>query len=213
MEAPSSRTGRPPADQSPATADEILLAALRSFADRGYDGTSVRELNRELGVSHNLINRRFGSKERLWKATVDRWFGELVETLDPTAGLDGAGDPVERLRAFVVTFIEVNSRRPEMARLMNVEASRGGPRLDYLFERFIAPCLLPAAALGMQLQAAGRIRPVPVGTLFFLIAHGATAPAAHRPLAALLGVADPTDPDTVRVHARAVAELLIQPAA
>jgi TetR/AcrR family transcriptional regulator len=95
---------------------------------------------------------------------------------------------------------------------MNVEASVGGPRLDYLFERFIAPCLLPAAALGMQLQVEGRIRPAPVGTLFFLIAHGATAPAAHRPLAALLGVADPTDPETVHVHARAVAELLIQPA-
>ena len=207
----SGRTGRPPADESPATSDEILLVALRSFADRGYDGTSVRELNRALGVSHNLINRRFGSKERLWKAAVDRWFGELVEALDPTAKLEGKGDPVERLRDFVVTFIEANARRPEMARLMNVEASVGGPRLDYLFERFIAPCLLPAAALGAQLQAEGRIRPAPVGTLFFLIAHGATAPAAHRPLAALLGVADPTDPETVRVHARAVAELLIQP--
>jgi hypothetical protein len=99
-----------------------------------------------------------------------------------------------------------------MARLMNVEASRGGPRLDYLYKRFIAPCLLPAAALGMKLQAEGRIRPVPVGTLFFLIAHGATAPAAHRPLAALLGIADPTDPQTVRIHARTVAQLLIQPA-
>jgi TetR/AcrR family transcriptional regulator len=171
----------------------------------------VRELNRALGVSHNLINRRFGSKERLWRATVDRWFGELLEALDPTANLDGGGDPVERLRDFVVTFIEVNARRPEMARLMNVEASVGGPRLDYLFERFIAPCLLPAAALGMQLQVEGRIRPAPVGTLFFLIAHGATAPAAHRPLAVLLGVADPTDPETVHLHARAVAELLIQP--
>jgi AcrR family transcriptional regulator len=210
MRSTGARTGRPPAEESPATRDEILLVALRSFADRGYDGTSVRELNRALGVSHNLINRRFGSKDQLWKATVDRWFGELLEALDPTANLDGEGDPVQRLRDFVVTFIEVNARRPEMSRLMNVEASVGGPRLDYLFDRFIAPCLLPAAALGEQLQAQGRVRPVPVGTLFFLIAHGATAPAAHRPLAMLVGVADPTDPDTVRIHARAVAELLIQ---
>ena len=30
--------------------------------------------------------------------------------------------------------------------------------------------------------------------------------------ASLLGIADPTDPATVRIHARAVAELLIQPA-
>jgi TetR/AcrR family transcriptional regulator len=111
-----------------------------------------------------------------------------------------------------VTFIEVNARRPEMARLMNVEASVGGPRLDYLFERFVTPCLIPAVALSAKLQAEGRMRPVPVGTLFFLVTHGATAPAAHRPLAALLGITDPTDPAGVRVHARTVAELLIQPA-
>jgi len=212
MEARTRPRGRPRADESPASSDEILLAALRSFADRGYDGTSVRELNQALGVSHNLINRRFGSKERLWRAAVDRWFGELVSAL-PSPDSAGTGDPLDRLREFVVTFIEVNARRPEMARLMNVEASLGGPRLDYIFERFISPVLLPAAALARKLQAEGKMRPVPVGTLFFLIAHGATAPAAHRPLAALLGIADPTDPASVRVHARAVAELLIQPVA
>jgi TetR/AcrR family transcriptional regulator len=211
VEAHPRRKGRPRADKSPATSDEILLVALRSFADRGYDGTSVRELNPALGVSHNLINRRFGSKERLWRAVVDRWFGELVDVLAPSAILAGFGDPLELLREFVVTFIEVNARRPEMARLMNVEASLGGPRLDYIFERFVTPCLLPAANLATKLQAEGKMRPAPGGTLFFLIAHGATAPTAHRPLAALLGIADPTDPATVRIHARAVAELLIQP--
>src|SRR5205807_1549618 len=145
------RRGRPRADEAPASSDEILLAALRSFADRGYDGTSVRELNHALGVSHNLINRRFGSKERLWRAAVDRWFGELVVALAPSATLDGGGDPLERLREFVVTFIEVNARRPEMARLMNVEASLGGPRLDYLFERFVITCLVPFVTLGERL--------------------------------------------------------------
>jgi TetR/AcrR family transcriptional regulator len=212
VEAHTRRRGRPRADEAPASSDEILLAALRSFADRGYDGTSVRELNHALGVSHNLINRRFGSKERLWRAAVDRWFGELVDALAPSATVDGAGDPLERLREFIVTFIEVNARRPEMARLMNVEASVGGPRLDYLFERFVTPCLVPAVALSAKLQAEGRMRPVPLGTMFFLITHGATAPAAHGPLAALLGITDPTDPTSVRVHARTVAELLIQPA-
>ncbi len=51
--------------------DEILGAALRAFATHGYEGVSVRTLNRELGVSHSLINGRFGSKEDLWYATVD----------------------------------------------------------------------------------------------------------------------------------------------
>jgi hypothetical protein len=95
---------------------------------------------------------------------VDRRFGELVDALAPTANLAGAGDPLESLREFVVTFIEVDARRHEMARLMNVEASLGGPRLNYLLEQFVTRGLLPAAALASKLEAHGKMRQLPVGT-------------------------------------------------
>jgi TetR/AcrR family transcriptional regulator len=206
------RRGRPRADESPATTDEILLVALRSFADHGYQGTSVRELNQALGVSHNLIHRRFGSKEQLWRAVVDRWFGETVEILAPAVRLAESGDPLEHLRELVVAFLEVTARRPEMTRLINSEASLGGPRLTYLFEEFISPSLRSFAILATKLQAEGKMRPVPVDTLFFLITYGGTAPAANLPLAALLGITDPRDPETARARARTIAELLIQPA-
>src|SRR5258708_38926109 len=68
-----SRRGRPRAEDSPASSDEILLAALRAFADRGYDGTSVRELNHQPGVSHNLLNRRVGAETHPGPATVAPW--------------------------------------------------------------------------------------------------------------------------------------------
>lgn len=188
-----------------------MLAALRSFAEQSYEGTSVREINQLLGVSHNLINRRFGSKEQLWRAVVDRWFGELVDRLIPLANVHRTRNTIEDLREFVVTFIEVNALRPELGRIINSEASLGGDRLNYLFERFISPCLSHATALATKLQSDGKMRRVPTETLFFLITHGATAPASYRPLAALLGLSNPTNPKTLRIHARTVAELLIQP--
>ena len=64
------RRGRPPADEA-IESSEILDAALRAFARHGLEGVSVRTLNRELGVSHNLIYQRFGSKDDLWRAAVD----------------------------------------------------------------------------------------------------------------------------------------------
>src|SRR6266849_5283511 len=97
----TSRRGRPKAEDSPASSDELLLAALRAFATRGYDGTSIRELNQQLGVSHNLLYRRFGSKEQLWRATVDRWIGEVVAEL-ATAIPDDETDPLETLRRLIV---------------------------------------------------------------------------------------------------------------
>ena len=204
------RRGRPRAEDSPASSDEILLAALRAFATRGYDGTSIRELNQQLGVSHNLLNRRFGSKEQLWRATVDRWIGEVVAELAAVIS-DDETDPLETLRRLIVRFIDVQARRPEIARLMNIESSIDGPRLRYLFDQFVGPWAAAADHLTEELVAAGRIRALPPGTLYFLIAYGATGMAAHPPFAKMVGVADPTDPAVIHAHAVAVGDLVLTP--
>jgi AcrR family transcriptional regulator len=204
------RRGRPRAEDAPASSDELLLAALRAFATLGYDGTSIRELNQQLGVSHNLLNRRFGSKEQLWRATVDNFIGEVVTELEAALSDDGA-DSLATLHRLIVTFIEVQARHPEIARLMNVESSIDGPRLRYLYDQFIAPWTATADRLVDELVAAGRIRPLPPGTLYFLVAYGATGMAAHPPFAKLLGVANPTDPAVIHAHALAVADLVLTP--
>ncbi|MDT7670530.1 MAG: TetR/AcrR family transcriptional regulator, partial [Pseudonocardiales bacterium] len=73
-ESPSRPRGRPRKDSGPAPVDDVLAAALHAFATHGYQGVSVRTLNRELGVSHNLLHQRFGSKEAIWYAAVDWGF-------------------------------------------------------------------------------------------------------------------------------------------
>src|SRR5262249_16079213 len=75
------RVGRPPADDAPASLTDIFSAALKVLSENGFDGTSVGGLNRELGVSHNLMHRRFGSKEALWYATVDWAFGQIASEM------------------------------------------------------------------------------------------------------------------------------------
>jgi AcrR family transcriptional regulator len=52
--------------------DALLDAALQAFADLGFEGASVRAVAREIGVSHNTINERFGSKDKLWQAANKR---------------------------------------------------------------------------------------------------------------------------------------------
>src|ERR1700758_5678879 len=69
--------GRPKASDS-MPIEEILQKALTMFATVGYDGMSLRTLNRQLGVSHNLIYQRFGTKEELWRAAGDYGFGRLL---------------------------------------------------------------------------------------------------------------------------------------
>lgn len=48
----------------------ILASARRAFARAGYEGVGVREIAKGAGVTAMLINRYFGSKERLFAEVV-----------------------------------------------------------------------------------------------------------------------------------------------
>jgi TetR/AcrR family transcriptional regulator len=154
---------------------------LRSFADLGYKGTSIRELNLALGVSHNFINSRFGSKEQLWQAAVDHAFAEILETIALETTLAQAGDPLENLRELVVIFIEIVAQRPELSRLITREAAVGGPCLNYLSEMYITPGLDPLAELLAKLQADGTMKPVSTTTFFSCsVKEPRLPPLSHR---------------------------------
>jgi TetR/AcrR family transcriptional regulator len=201
------RTGRPKAEDAPVTLEQILDAAFRAFATYGYDGVAVRTLNRELGVSHNLIHQRFGSKERLWYAAVDRAFGqqitELATAFDPTLA-----DPLDQLNHAIRRFVRYSAERPELLGLMNIEGRVESERLDYIYDNYVAPALAPLGRLLDYLTANGRIRPIGLRALFFLVAHGAAAPFTLAPLARHLDDADPLDPHQVAEQAALTADVI-----
>src|SRR6266851_9950596 len=190
------RTGRPRAQDAPVMVEQILDVAFRAFATYGYDGVAVRTLNRELGVSHNLIHQRFGSKQGLWYAAVDRAFSqqitELATAFDPT--LD---DPLDQLNHAIRRFVRYSAERPELLGLMNIEARVDSERLDYIYDNYVAPALAPLGRLLDHLQERGSIRPVTLRTRFFLIAHGAAAPFTLAPLARHFDDVDPLDPGEI----------------
>lgn len=63
---------RPRPRNAAATREAILQSAIENFARSGYDGVGLRQIAHEAGVTAMLVNRYFGSKERL--------FAEVVET-------------------------------------------------------------------------------------------------------------------------------------
>src|SRR5262245_10972114 len=60
--------GRPPAREARDTRQEILDAALELFSDKGYFGTSMREIARAVGVRESAIYHHFVNKEALLNA-------------------------------------------------------------------------------------------------------------------------------------------------
>lgn len=202
--------GRPPAGDPSAVPTELLLErALAAFADKGYDGTSVRELAREIGVSHNLIPQRIGSKDQLWKASVDHGFAQLALALAELLTGPLPGDDLATLRAVVVRFVEACGSRPALLRVIQQESIRPGPRFDYLFDTYIDPVRIFGADLMARLRAAGRLSTDSVALMYFFMTHGAGGPLALPAMADRFGlVVDPADADAVARHAQAAVDLL-----
>jgi len=200
--------GRPNAAES-MPIEEILNKALIMFATVGYDGMSLRTLNRELGVSHNLIYQRFGTKEELWRAAVDYGFGPLVLHMqglfDPTVS-----DPLEQLRLAVHRFVVYSAGHPELVALMNIEGRQDTDRLAYIYDTYFELILKDVARLLVHLTEQEIIRPIPLRTFHFLLAHGATAPYALLPLATKFNPASPQEPAAIEQHANLVSTILVQ---
>ena len=52
---------------------EILEAALRVFARKGYDKTSISDIAGEIGISQGLCYRYFPSKEVIYDVALDMY--------------------------------------------------------------------------------------------------------------------------------------------
>jgi TetR/AcrR family transcriptional regulator len=209
MVIPSAQRGR----GRPRAGDEIdldllLQAALDAFAENGYDGTSVRELSRRLGVSHALISARFGSKEGLWFAAMEHVLKETEKTWREVAG-SPVPDDLENLRQGVIRQVIFSATHPQVLRIMSHEGAIDSPRVRFVIDRFVNPLRPGVENLLARLVAAGRIRPVPYATLHFLAVVGGGALFANPVEAALLDAPAHPDANEIRAHAEAVADILI----
>jgi TetR/AcrR family transcriptional regulator len=200
------RRGRPALGQSPVADDEVLETAFDAFATYGYDGVSLRTLARDLGVSHNLLHQKYGSKGALWYAAVDHGFGPFVSTL--TAEHD-TPDTLERLRNFLTAFALYSAAHPNLLRLINAEASTPSDRLDYICDRFIVPVRNHLMPTYRKLVADGTLRPVSLETLFFMITSGSGAMFSNDALTTRLFGAKALRPSNHARHAQDVADLIL----
>lgn len=188
--------------------DDLLPLALEAFADLGYEGASMRALCRRLDVSHNLLHQRFGSKDRLWFAAVDHGFRSLGDDLAAASRTHEFDDDLERLRFMMVRWLELMAASPDLIKIVNQEATTGGPRLDYIFETYIQPVTRMIMRFLRKLERQGRVRHIEPGTWHFLVMHGAGGPLSLRPLAERFGTA-PTSERQVRRYAAQVVDLLL----
>ena len=122
------------------TAERIHEAALTLFNERGYTGTTVRELADACALTPGAIYNHYASKEALLFAIVDRVHDRADAVLSET--LRGAGsEPVAQLEALAAAFTAFHIALPRETRVAN---------RDYIY--------LPAAQRDSVVRRRRRVR-------------------------------------------------------
>jgi AcrR family transcriptional regulator len=83
--------------------ERLLDAAARVFARKGLKGATTREIAVEAGLSEMTLFRRFGTKEKLLRAVVERFFARRIE---PPAAHEPPGD----LRTSLLHYAKLQHR-------------------------------------------------------------------------------------------------------
>lgn len=130
--------------------EQMLLAAARVFAERGYHNTSMDEIAQHAGISKPLLYRYFESKDGLYLAIIDRTGEHMVEGLGL---IMQHPNPIERIEMVTVGLLSFINRYRDLWLVMYQEAMRhDGPaaeRVRYFRERVIANgCINISEALG-----------------------------------------------------------------
>lgn len=197
---PKRARGRPSATQGPAAPDDKLLAlALRAFAENGYEAMSMRELGRHLGVSHNLIPARFGSKENLWRRAVDAALAPTLPMYDAIFA-DPALSDEERLQQVLESCVRWSKEHPDVLNLLNDEGRSESWRLDYLYQRYVQPAHQPLEALLHRIALLRGTSVISATSFTVLLLHGLGNYLSVGPLSRRLGVSEHTrDQDVAQI--------------
>jgi TetR/AcrR family transcriptional regulator len=187
--------GRPPSDASTPEPGQILQRGLEAFAQLGYEGVSVRQLNERLGMGTTFIHDRYGSKESFWKSVIEHAISQVTDAV--VAALEAAetSDDLGGLIASVRAFHEAAERHPQLSRVVDYEAGRDSPRLAYLY-RLMSPLNNATRPVFDRLVRQGTIQDIP----WYLFHFAVTKPSAmygQVPLARLFGRPDDADDHTL----------------
>jgi TetR/AcrR family transcriptional regulator len=205
----SRRRGRPRADAVHAVPEaRVLNLAFQTFARRGYEGTTLRSLARQLGVSHNLLNVRFGTKSNLWRRAVDARVAQAAPPVYAAFDAPGLNDEW-RLRQFIHRFCRWALENPELVGITNVECRHASWRLDYIVDGYLLPFKQRLDALIENVAAVRPVRRLSTPALMSILVQGVGFYFASAPMLERIGAAHEIAASQLDAQVQVFAEFIL----
>ena len=191
------------------TAERVLDVAEEVFAEKGFEGATLRDVASRVGIRIPSLYNHFDSKDALYTAVLERGIGPVLRTLAAAA----VDDKQSRSRILEDTLAML-AERPNLPRLVLHETLAGGQHLREMLEGWLGPVLLQAQNLVESGPAAKRWEPEQLPHLVLAMYNIVVGYFAAAPIYRDLDGTDLLSPESLRRQTeflQRLTELLFSP--
>jgi TetR/AcrR family transcriptional regulator len=161
--------GRREQARSIETRRAIMDAALNEFAERGFDGASMRRIGERAGLEYTLITYHFRNKDTLWRAVAEDAFAQIEAKWNEAIPTDAEMSAADRVREEFRTFLKFTIEHTAFHHFMLRENLGNSPRLEWLVENVVSKTrerILPQIRAA---QAEGTLLKVDPNLLYYML--------------------------------------------
>lgn len=117
------------------TKEALLRAAKKVFAEKGYDGATVKELADEAGVNISLVSYHFNGKENLFRACVQAYGEDRLAATERFLKSPASAEEFRvRLSLYLDDYFQTALREQDTMVIMHRECIGQNPLTQDIFE-------------------------------------------------------------------------------
>ncbi len=158
----------------------LLEAAKKLFAEKGFDGTTVKEVADLAGVNISLVSYHFSGKENLYRTIIEEFGLKRLSSSERILKTPHTAEDFRvRLTLFLEDFYEDASRDTEITAIMNRECIGSHPMTMDIFEKTFLKSFQFLVDFLTAAQKSGFVNPNLLPHLSALIILGGTVQVVH----------------------------------
>ena len=144
----------------------LLEAAEAIFSEQGFSGATTAAIARRAGVPKANLHYYFATKERLYRAVVER---VLNAWLAAASSFDTSDDPSAALSAYISAKMDLARAMPLASRIWSAEIMRGAPIIQDFLDTTLRDWVAAREKSVRRWIAAGKLKPIEPKVLFYMI--------------------------------------------
>jgi AcrR family transcriptional regulator len=169
--------GRPPKTEAPSTRNRILDTAIHLFAQKGFHGTSVRDISQGVGIKVSSIYNHFEGKDGILAAILEEYTSTMEGTVLTAEDIDERLDAVsheEFWRKGLALFMAQTGdpRIEKTSRIVSLEMYRDERARDIALQELFARQQVSVELIFTRMKMKGLLGDVEPWDLALVYAYG-----------------------------------------